>query len=83
MMAADAAHSIGDDPGVTLSRGRPRSGISPIPAARRAVRASGRVFRRSSSDRVLTGVAGGIGERLGIDPLVVRLAFVVLSLAAS
>jgi signal transduction histidine kinase/phage shock protein PspC (stress-responsive transcriptional regulator) len=39
------------------------------------------VFRRSSSDRVLTGVAGGIGERLGIDPLVVRLAFVVLSLA--
>jgi len=39
------------------------------------------VFSRSSSDRVLTGVAGGIGERLGIDPLVVRLAFVVLSLA--
>ena len=39
------------------------------------------MFRRSWSDRVLTGVAGGIGERLGIDPLVVRLAFVVLSLA--
>jgi len=39
------------------------------------------VFRRSSSDRVLTGVAGGIGERLGIDPLVVRLAFFMLSLA--
>jgi signal transduction histidine kinase/phage shock protein PspC (stress-responsive transcriptional regulator) len=39
------------------------------------------VFTRSSSDRVLTGVAGGIGERLGIDPLVVRLAFVMLSLA--
>jgi signal transduction histidine kinase/phage shock protein PspC (stress-responsive transcriptional regulator) len=57
------------------------SGFSPIPVHRRAVRACGRVFRRSSSDRVLTGVAGGIGERLGIDPLVVRLAFVVLSLA--
>ena len=41
----------------------------------------GEVFRRSASDRVLTGVAGGIGERLGIDPVVVRLAFVVLSLA--
>jgi signal transduction histidine kinase/phage shock protein PspC (stress-responsive transcriptional regulator) len=39
------------------------------------------VFRRSASDRVLTGVAGGIGERLGIDPVVVRLAVVVLSLA--
>jgi len=39
------------------------------------------VFRRSSSDRVLVGVAGGIGERLGIDPVVVRLAVVVLSLA--
>src|SRR4051812_12587952 len=39
------------------------------------------MFRRSANDRVLTGVAGGIGERLGIDPVVVRLAFVVLSLA--
>ena len=37
---------------------------------------------RSSRDRVLAGVAGGIGERLGIDPTVVRLAFVALSLAA-
>lgn len=41
----------------------------------------GRRFTRSAGDRVLTGVAGGIGERLGIDPVVVRLAFVVLSLA--
>lgn len=39
------------------------------------------VFGRSVNDRVLTGVAGGIGERLGIDPVVVRLAFVVLTLA--
>jgi signal transduction histidine kinase len=31
---------------------------------------------------VLTGVAGGIAERLGVDALVVRLAFVLLSLAA-
>ena len=29
----------------------------------------------------MTGVAGGIGERLAIDPVVVRLTFVVLSLA--
>jgi len=34
------------------------------------------MFRRSATDRVLTGVAGGIGERLDIDPVIVRLAFV-------
>jgi signal transduction histidine kinase/phage shock protein PspC (stress-responsive transcriptional regulator) len=39
------------------------------------------MFRRSATDRVLTGVAGGIGERLGIDPVVVRLAFVMLTFA--
>jgi signal transduction histidine kinase len=39
-------------------------------------------FGRSVTDRVLTGVAGGIAERIGVESLVVRLAFVVLSLAA-
>jgi signal transduction histidine kinase len=43
---------------------------------------SRRLFARSARDRVLTGVAGGIGERLGVDPTVVRLCFVALSLAA-
>jgi signal transduction histidine kinase/phage shock protein PspC (stress-responsive transcriptional regulator) len=38
-------------------------------------------LRRSSGDRVLTGVAGGLGERLGLDPILARLAFVVLALA--
>jgi signal transduction histidine kinase len=37
---------------------------------------------RSANDRVLTGVAGGLAERLGVESLVVRLAFVLLSLAA-
>jgi signal transduction histidine kinase len=45
-----------------------------------AVRAGSRL-RRSSNDRVLAGVAGGLGERLGVDALVIRLAFVVLALA--
>jgi signal transduction histidine kinase/phage shock protein PspC (stress-responsive transcriptional regulator) len=45
------------------------------------VGASDPLITRSSSDRVLTGVAGGLGERLGIDPVVVRLAFVVLAFA--
>jgi signal transduction histidine kinase/phage shock protein PspC (stress-responsive transcriptional regulator) len=39
------------------------------------------MFRRSATDRVLTGVAGGIGERLEIDPVVVRLALVILTFA--
>lgn len=40
------------------------------PAARR--------LTRSSSDRVIAGVAGGLGRYFGIDPVVVRIIFVVL-----
>lgn len=36
---------------------------------------------RSRNDYLLTGVAGGIGERLGVDPVFVRAAFVVLATA--
>ncbi len=35
---------------------------------------------RSRHERLLAGVAGGIGNYLNIDPLLVRLAFLVLSL---
>jgi signal transduction histidine kinase/phage shock protein PspC (stress-responsive transcriptional regulator) len=38
-------------------------------------------LRRSASDRVIAGVSGGLGERLEIDPVVIRLAFVVLTFA--
>jgi signal transduction histidine kinase len=38
-------------------------------------------FERSRSDRVIAGVAAGIGHHLGIEPIVVRIAFVVLSMA--
>lgn len=37
---------------------------------------------RSRHDRVVAGVAAGIGEHFGIDPTIVRLAFVVLVFAA-
>ena len=47
-----------------------------------AARPSRALFSRSTGDRVLTGVGGGLGETLGVDPSVIRLAFVVLSLAA-
>jgi signal transduction histidine kinase/phage shock protein PspC (stress-responsive transcriptional regulator) len=36
---------------------------------------------RSASDRVVAGVAAGLGDRLGVDRVVIRLAFVVLALA--
>jgi len=38
-------------------------------------------LERSRSDRVVAGVAGGIGRHLGIDTNIVRAGFVVLSLA--
>jgi signal transduction histidine kinase len=38
-------------------------------------------IQRSTDDRVVAGVCAGIGEELGVDPMVVRLATVVLTLA--
>jgi phage shock protein PspC (stress-responsive transcriptional regulator) len=40
-----------------------------------------RRLARSSSDRVLGGVAGGLGRYFGLDPLIFRLAFVLLVFA--
>ena len=36
---------------------------------------------KSATDRMLTGVAAGIAEYLNIDPVLVRLAFVLLTMA--
>jgi signal transduction histidine kinase/phage shock protein PspC (stress-responsive transcriptional regulator) len=44
-------------------------------------RLGGLAFPRSRVDRVLGGVAAGLGERMGIDPVVVRIGFVILSAA--
>jgi signal transduction histidine kinase len=46
-------------------------------------RARGIAWRpiRSRTDRVIAGVAGGLAEQLGVDAVVIRLAFVVLALA--
>lgn len=37
---------------------------------------------RSTSDRIVFGVCGGLAEYFSIDPILVRVAFVVLSLAS-
>jgi phage shock protein PspC (stress-responsive transcriptional regulator) len=42
---------------------------------------AGRRWVRSSSDRMIAGVAGGIGRRLEIDPLAIRITFVILTFA--
>lgn len=40
-----------------------------------------RVLRRSRTDRVIAGVCGGLGHYLGIDPVLLRIAFVALTFA--
>lgn len=40
-----------------------------------------RVLRRSHDDRVIGGVCGGLGRYLGVDPVLLRIAFVVLAIA--
>ena len=53
----------------------------PAPYGAASGRAAGAVLRRSTDDRVLAGVCGGIGRYFGIDPVLIRIAFVVLTLA--
>jgi phage shock protein PspC (stress-responsive transcriptional regulator) len=44
-------------------------------------RQPGNRLTRSSADKVLGGLSGGLGRYFGIDPVVFRIAFVVLTLA--
>ena len=48
----------------------------------RYARRKGR-FAKSRTNRKIAGVAGGIGEALGIDPTLVRIAFVIALIAGS
>lgn len=40
-----------------------------------------KVLRRSANDKMIAGVAGGIGRYLGIDSVIVRVIFLVLLIA--
>ena len=42
---------------------------------------SARILRRSRDDRVIGGVCGGLGRYLGLDPVLLRIAFVILAIA--
>src|SRR4051794_6753604 len=52
----------------------------PAPQPWRVPRAPGGLVR-SRDDRVIAGVASGVARRVGIDPLICRIAFVVLTIA--
>jgi phage shock protein C len=41
---------------------------------------STRLLRRSRTDRVIAGVCGGVGRYLGVDPVLIRVALVVLAI---
>jgi phage shock protein C len=62
---------------VAMDPRRPNDESAPSTEAQRPA-VGPRVLRRSLDDRVLGGVCGGIGRYLGIDPLLVRVAFTVL-----
>ena len=53
----------------------------PPPAAATAAAGAPRRLTRSSSDRILGGVAGGLGRYFDIDPIIFRIGFVVLTIA--
>jgi phage shock protein PspC (stress-responsive transcriptional regulator) len=56
----------------------PSPTATPPPEPAEAPRA---VLRRSRDDRVIAGVCGGLGRHFGIDPVILRLVFVILLLA--
>jgi phage shock protein C len=39
-----------------------------------------RALRRSRKDSVIAGVCGGLGRYLGVDPVLLRVAFVILAI---
>src|SRR4249919_316242 len=47
-------------------------------ATREEIRDLGRIRRTTGADRKVAGVAGGLARHLDIDPIILRVAFVVL-----
>lgn len=50
--------------------------------SKKAAASEPRRLYRSRTNRVIGGVAGGIGEYLGIDPIIIRVVWVILALFA-
>jgi len=60
--------------------GNPVDTDTPLPPPPTGDPTPTRLLRRSRSDRVIAGVAGGLGNYFGVDPVIVRIAFLVLAL---
>ena len=54
--------------------------IMPVETDQTAPVADGRVLRRSTTDRQIAGVCGGMAEYFEVDPTAVRLLWVILSI---
>jgi phage shock protein PspC (stress-responsive transcriptional regulator) len=50
-------------------------------SSRAASRTGAQALRRPAEGRMLAGVAAGVARSLGLDPVIVRVAFLVLALA--
>ena len=61
------------------TEGAATEGAAADSAATEGVAAERRTLCRSSTDKVVAGVAGGIGAYFGIDSVIVRIAFIVLT----
>jgi phage shock protein C len=55
--------------------------VEPPPADEAPTETGPRVLRRSRDDRLIGGVAGGLGRYFGVDPVLIRVAFVLLVFA--
>ena len=78
-----AAEGSSEDP-EGMAEEQPPAAEDPSPAGGTDAEADGaaterRTLRRSSTDKVIAGVAGGIGAYFGIDSVIVRIAFILLT----
>jgi phage shock protein PspC (stress-responsive transcriptional regulator) len=67
-----------------MTSGDPLGGDAPPTAPTQPMRGDSsrpRRLTRSSSDKVLSGLSGGLGRYFDIDPIIFRIGFVVLTLA--
>lgn len=69
------ASSSGEDPGTRGPDPTPDAADAPVPEPDDGPRR----LRRSRSDKMLGGVFGGLGPYLGIDPVILRVAWAVLT----
>ena len=67
----------GSNPAADVIFRRRTNRASANPETRRYAAPMAAQLTRSKTDRVIAGVAGGIAERFGLDPTLVRIAWVV------